>query len=127
MTDKAKLLALAEAVEKLTGPDREVMYAAFDACLPRTVPSEPNVVVWTREWLRFQGLVNAEAWLDSAMMLVPANSLWNVGTDIDGPYARVLPPVGNGWTNSKEHYALAATMPLALLSSALRAQAEALA
>lgn len=69
---KATLLACAEQCEEASGPDRELMYAAFDACLSRTAPSRPGTVTWTREWLRFQKLVNAEAWIDTAKMLIPA-------------------------------------------------------
>lgn len=119
MTDRSKLLALAEAVEKLTGPDRDIDREIGKAVNARIVPV---MGAWgvQRDYRVYTSSI------DAAMMLVPVNSLWNVGTDIDGPYARVLPPVGNGWLGSKEHYVLAATMPLALCAAALRAQAEAL-
>lgn len=131
MTDRNKLLALAEEAEKLTGPDRETMHAAFDACMSRTVPSGPGMVTWTREWLRFQRLVNAEAWLDAAMSLVPTKpfpelrpgkwwwSVDNLGCDAHVAYE-------NHDAGIPEYSACAATPALALCAAALRAQAEAL-
>lgn len=114
MTDWSKLLALAEAVAQGKGRDVPLNH-------------EVGSAMHGLGWHPADCLLDFTGSIDGAARVVPANSLWNVGTDIDGPYARVLPPVGNGWTNSKEHYVLAATTPLALLSSALRAQAEALA
>lgn len=120
-----KLLALADRVEKLTGPDREVMYEAFDACMSRRESSREGVIAWSREWLAFQKLVNAEAWLNAAMMILPDE--WD-HMEVYRPDYQTL-----GWTvhvmynaNLKrtQFLGFAQSHELALVAASLRARAH---
>lgn len=120
MTDRDTLLALAERVERLDGPDRVV------ACLIA------KAIGWRPEEGAVGSTTSAPwAWcpdftasIDAAMTLLPVESLWRVGHDADDPSgfaAQCSYDAGEGKlgfvTGSGEAAALA------LLSSALRARA----
>lgn len=105
------------------------MYAAFDACLSRSEPSRPGTVTWTREWLRFQKLINAEAWLDAAMTLVPEGWGWlvsqpNAKAIASGLLKKDTPVMGEVQNGIDRRFTVAAATPaLALTAAALRAHA----
>lgn len=62
--------------------------------------------------------------LGRAAILIPRHSIWCVGWAEDGFYARVLPPQGDGWLNSKEEQGRGVTDAHALTAAALRARAR---
>jgi hypothetical protein len=79
---KAELLELAERVEALTGPCRETFLEVFAVCHPEPAPGcepvwreenpkQPIYHAWKTRQVAFLKFVNAEAWLDAAMTLVP--------------------------------------------------------
>jgi hypothetical protein len=137
MTDKATLLALAEKVEGLDGPDREL---DFDICKAvRSYPSD-----W-RTRLRGASLEYYLAWsdcalrytasIDAALTLVPPGAHWGMGHDANGPlagWAWVRAKVADGWQEFHSPPRMgferagpfAATPALALCAAALRARAE---
>ena len=120
MTDRSKLLALADAVEKLQTPSWEV-------------DAEIDAVIWGRETPRSEGGWNMltgrwmqpnepyckkyTASLDEAMTLVPEGGwYWAVK---NYPVAKCAASIGG------IHYANAATPALALTAACLRARAQA--
>jgi hypothetical protein len=81
MSDSAALIAKLEAA---TEPTRELMCDAFAICYPDTpLPergaSHTETAAWNH-WLdrrfRFGHLINAQAWTDAALMLVPPGYSW---------------------------------------------------
>ena len=126
--DKAQILALADRVEALTGPDRGVDEAIFEALFPRggfdNIPEAMRYVP-----THIQTIVpRFTASLDAAMTLVPEG----VGGEplmtkiMNVPFATRRPPAnceiidtltGRGWT------AEAAIPALALTAASLRAMA----
>jgi len=143
MTDRSKLLALAEAVEKLTGPEREtdarIAHAikwrwddwvegdlciesySVEAVIDRVQKNSHNSI-----WLY---LPRFTASLDAAMTLVIKDRDWMVD-NFDGPAserrhsATVFHERGKPYDEYSGH---GANPALALCAAALRAQAEALA
>lgn len=123
MTDRSKLLALAEAVEKLTGPDRRTDYLVMTATV-----RPGHAYLWDPNDSNHRYTAS----LDHAMTL--ADPQWDCGTVWDrdergavvafGPNALAGFPLGQG-----KACALTMTVALALAATAaaLRAQAEALA
>lgn len=119
MTDRSKLLALAYAVEKLTGPDREVDGEIY--CALGLAPFAEGAFDAYRA-------PAYTASLDAAMTLVGPVSFFRLGNDGEGPdVAAYKATVTAGFANVTFHDAVAATPALALCAAALRAQAEALA
>lgn len=121
MKDAATLLALAERVEALSGPDREVDAKIADAIHwddPIVYEDDPRLLAFT-------------ASLDAAMTLVPEGWNWMAGNR-DQPLARAyvnngeLAFVGAGMRrnpNRQWYETTAATPALALTAAALRAHA----
>jgi hypothetical protein len=131
VTDKAKLLELAERCEKATGPDRELDLAISETlgnCLHDPVVKE---VAWSdgtkdlvpvctkcgaknayREWRMFTRS------LDAAMTLVPEGATWELTSE---GAANVLAPIPGapGWFTDEP--VQASTPALALIAAALRA------
>jgi len=113
--DSQDLLRLADELMAATGPDRRLDYWI----MTRTLPTG-HAYLWDPEDQNHRYTAS----LDAAGVLVPTNSLWAVGSDIDGPFARVMPPVRDGWVGSEQQHCLAATPPLALCAAALKARAH---
>jgi hypothetical protein len=134
MTDRSKLLALADAVEKLTGPDRG-MDTEIAACL--RIGTEHPWALKYPEWIATaNGRVHLEkngpsfasplytASLDAAMTLVPEGRFVGAINQCDG--------YGEWYARIEAHDAVfqdavAPIAALALTAACLRAQAEALA
>jgi hypothetical protein len=74
--------------------------------------------------IRFLRLLDAEAWLDAAVMLLPANTLWAVVDMEDGPIARVCWPVANGGYLGGYIEATAPTPAEALLAAIERGESK---
>ena len=129
---------LIERIEAATGPDRELFEEAFAVAFGPEPESKYDGRAWKRgepdfapEWsayierrCRYLQLVDAEAWLDAAMALVPegcdrADHVW---PDNEGRFCTYL------WAQRKRHQvvarARAATPPLALCAAALRAREQ---
>ena len=66
--NRETLLALAKRCEKATGPSFELFAEAFEA----TYGGRHLDLIW----LRFNWLLEAEAWLDAAMSLRPEGRRW---------------------------------------------------
>ncbi|KQM37984.1 hypothetical protein [Sphingomonas sp. Leaf10] len=122
MTDRSKLLALAETVEKLTGPSVHVDADIRDAL---KLPSDYSVD-WRGWGVDEAGkpIERAKAFpytasLDAAMALVPEGWEWNVW---GSGYCRIMHPQ----THRNDKDGRSCTPALALCAAALRAQAEAL-
>lgn len=76
----SEMLELALCVEAMTGPDRKVLEYAWLTCFPKPdrIWITDNTGSWTPEYAdwqfrhhRFWNLLDAEAWIDAAMTLVP--------------------------------------------------------
>ncbi len=118
MTDRSKLLALAEAVAQAKGRD---------------VPLNHEVATTLHGlgWHPADCMVDFTKSLDAAAMAVPKGMDWSAGTQPDLGDGKLgwgnVSPGGVAFPATAEINVEAATPTLALLSSALRAQAEALA
>lgn len=123
--DVVELRALADRCEKATGPDLGLMREAYDACLPRQLPSSAGTIRWSRHYLRFSRLIEAEAWLDAAMTLVPEGFMWRVQSWPDGVNEAILEKGAGdfGAIDARHTETFAATPALALCAAALRARA----
>jgi|TARA_R100000501_G_C2620038_1_gene113312 hypothetical protein len=108
MTDTTKL---AERIEALEGDERIWFIRAYEA-VHGTECIDPKA------WRRFEDLVNAGAFLDAAMTLVPEGWNWLVGTDAGVGFQSAL--LRHGEEAPIE--AIAATPALALCAAAIRAQ-----
>lgn len=106
----SELLELAERCEQAMEVEQcDLLYAAY-----RIVGPESHD--W--RWDHFLGLLNAKAYLDAAMMLVPEG--WE-RFDVDA----TAPELGIDWTlhgRKREAKGTAATTALALCAAALRAR-----
>ena len=134
MTTADELRALAERVQALDGPDREV--DAEIAVALRIGKNLPDWAInWAEEWRPtiegFVVLIHSDgrpgphfsslsltASLDAAMTLVPDGCTWQVSTQEPGPWAWV----GNDIIDPRAP--MAATPALALTAAALLARAE---
>lgn len=130
MDKKGELLALAERCEKASGPDRELdaaIVAAMNNAIVKPYPPTDDFgpkdrwQFWSRDGAHFLGsegkfpVKPVTASLDAAMTLVPESALaWNCGVSTGGNSAWVF-------DGEDEHNAAAASVPLALVSAALRA------
>lgn len=127
MTRREELLALAERVEALEGPDREVNKALAPLAGLRLVEEGPPLgLCCYDENGHGVPLPNFTASLDAAMSLVPKG--WSVDiirtadSRLGGAYLYLF---GNsGSIPSKKVHGSAATPALALTAAALRALAE---
>lgn len=65
---------LIEKLEKADKPTVQLFNGCFNALFgePRDVPE------WKEPWFRFSRLVDAEAWTDAALTLVPEGLFWHV-------------------------------------------------
>lgn len=127
MSDKANLLALAATVEAASADEqRDLLIEAFKAIhgpKPFRVPGgSPEWKAWLDLFNPFFKKLEARAFLDAALTLVPEGHHFGAGTDIpDG-----IGPDGWAWVSDKRdtfEIVRAATPALALTASALRAQA----
>lgn len=139
----ADLNALAERVEKLSGPCRETdahIWCALNGKRymghNRAYGSEETQIEFTEPPKRTRrvsggrGLPHAARWtasIDAAMTLVPEDSFWRVGHDGDGPdpamFKAVVSVQKEGEIAISFRMATAETAALALCSAALRARA----
>jgi hypothetical protein len=112
MADPAKLIELAERVEALTvdNDPRLWMIRAYEAIFG----SSPD-----HRWAPFEKLINARAFFNAAMTLVPEGMTWCVGTMDGTPEAGVW---GKGPVPA-DAYVKAADPALALTAACLRAMA----
>lgn len=135
----SELLKLAERCESATGPDREMFEDIWREVFPKPerIWVTDNAGDWTPEYAawqerqhRFYDLLDAGAFLDAAMRLVPEGWNWMAGNR-DQPIARAyvnngqLQFVGIGTrrnTESRWFEVVAATPALALCAAALRAR-----
>ena len=133
---KDELLALAERVEALNGPDMEIFYKVRDALWPYdpATPIEDQLpALLARQ--QFDRFVHGGAWLDASMTLVPEGWNWMAGERDQGrPRAYVnngkrltiRSGLRNGLRSNPEAIwceVVAATPALALCAAALRALA----
>lgn len=128
MSDRSKLLALAEAVEKLTGPDRRTdCLIENELGLARFVEDRP--APFGGGWLDKRVEPKPfTASLDAAMTLVPEGmvmALTNAGTNnpLHPDFATATALVCD-WRATSGQPVIAATMPISLTAAALRAQAS---
>ena len=104
--NRETLLALADRAEKATGSSFELFAEAFEAIHGGRAALGPI-------WSQFCSLLDAEAWLDAAMSLVPEGDL-----HLEIKRGKVWAFVG-----SPIRAATAATPALALCAASLRARA----
>lgn len=118
MTDRSKLLALAEAVAQAKGRDVPLNH-------------EVGSAMHGLGWHPADCLLDFTGSIDGAARVVPQGMDWSAGTQPDLGDGKIgwgnVSPGGVAFPAAAEINAEAATPALALLSSALRAQAEALA
>lgn len=75
MTPNNDLLALAEKAEQASGPDRELMCAAFRAINPEISSGAWDAIdAWDAAYDRFCGMLDAGAHESAAMTLVPESA-----------------------------------------------------
>jgi len=83
------MISLAERCEAATGGDRELFKDVWREVFPRPARTwvTDNASEWTPEYTdwqelqdRFYELLDAEAWLDAAMTLVPDGWVWSMNT-----------------------------------------------
>lgn len=116
------LLKLAERVEGECAPSTWLFTEVYAACNGGVLfaqPATPEFVETHRKWEQFRRMIDAEAWLDAAMTLVPDTEY-----DLTNLYgvARAHIELANefgGHHGSNE----CGSMPLALAAAALRALA----
>lgn len=132
MIDRSKLLALAEAVVNLTGPDRETDAAIFEAVygFPEQAYQQRNGMrskgsppLDRMTWLTGWGVSAYTASLDAAMTLVPEGQFLRFYAD--GAQAIVVRPFSGSWLEVSRSFGVSNAAVVA--AAALRAQAEALA
>ena len=114
--DPVALRALADRVEALAGPDREVdaqVGRYFAAQFLGYVPWEPQT-----------GCAKFTASLDAALSLVPEGWVWMTGCAPDGAFFATLSPTDESGIALGMIDTLAATPALALCAAALRALAH---
>ena len=104
--NRETLLALADRVEKATAESFDLFAESFDAI--HGGRSSERLL-----WSQFCALIEAEAWLDAAMMLVPEGDI-----HLEIKHGKVWAFVG-----SPVRAATAATPALTLCAAALRARA----
>lgn len=129
---------LAERIEKLDGPDREVDAEIFNA-IGAPLPKEafgmdvqlqpcPNVagsyVVPMGELLVRYEPPAYSASLDAAMSLVPEGALWAIGDMEEGPFARLVCRNPDGGFTGGYVEAKGRTGATSLCAAALRALAK---
>lgn len=135
-----KLLALADRVEKLTGPDDDIFREAFDACFPKPerVWEDEGRECWSTEYenhhnlsWRFESFLEVGAYLDAAMLLVPEKWGWQLSkTGVAGAWliSDGQQPITVGGITfpgvTAQVRAEAISPALALTSAALRARAH---
>lgn len=75
-------MTLIERIEAATGPDRELFWEAFNAAFPEPAPGcepvwrpenpkQPIYHAWKTRQVAFQRFIDAEAWEQAALMLLP--------------------------------------------------------
>ena len=122
---------LIEALETAQGADRGLFIAAFDCCHPAPCgavggPVPDAYYAWLRVKDRFCHLLNTDAYLDAAMMLVPEGCTWSAGdwsAIAKGASATCWPPEDRRPPNYNG-ICHAATPALALAAACLRAGGE---
>ena len=123
MSRKDELLALAERVEGLTGPDRGVDAAIAVAMFGGTT-AIPLGCYWTGgEYYHATSAAAYTASLDAAMSLVPEGWAYATGNGHQGAWAWCQPDDSRTWV-APEDLSKAATPALALTAAALRAIAK---
>lgn len=111
MADAETLLALAGRAEQATGPDDALFEAAFWACNPNYADIRA-----------FRAFLDAGAWLDAAMSLVPPYLTPTIiGHDRE---VRLYNGVGLK-VRGDDYESHASTLALALVAAALRARSRA--
>jgi len=141
MADREALVALAERVERVTGPDRELDWLIAEAVGEVPVHSIRTIGFdydWYRkpdEWTLWRAKDSegrsVETWtpkkrtasLDAAMTLVDENAFWRLGNDPADFKATVTSGDGRA-VDFDFHHAVAATPALALTAASLRALAS---
>lgn len=119
---------LADMVEKLTGPNDEIFMSAFHLVFPSPAQiwEEEEWTAEYEQWHRkgwiFSNFLDASAYLDAAMMLVPEGWEWQADTLKHG-----CEPEKTAWFRlhqpdyAEQFEADAATPALAVTAAALRA------
>lgn len=115
---KTDLLALADKCEVADASEqRAVLEAAW-----RKLRGDEFVTSGVNYFYRFQAMLDAEAYVDAALMLVPEGLVWNVMTDFELPgKARLCGSVGQGMHPDRGWTTYASTPALALLLAVLLA------
>lgn len=123
----ADLLQLAERCEKASANEQgdalREAYGAVFGFLPRDMALKDMPEGALKRQARFTGLMNTEAFLDAAMMLVPegfAYSVGNINPETCRCNAYVVPPTFDIGANIRT----GATPALALCAAALRARTQ---
>ena len=128
----AELNALAERVEGMTAPTRSIFLEAFAACYPKPPdfelvwrdekPKQPIYHAWANRWVTFRKLIDAEAWEQAAILLVPDGFTWSWTNKAgeEGPFAECW---GEPSGTFRHRDSFAASPALALTAAALRALA----
>lgn len=134
MTDKATLMALAERVEKASGDDqRELLIEAFKAIHGqkphRPSGGSPEWLAWLHLFNPFFKKLEARAFLDAAMSLVPEGYIWMVtNSGLEHPtkpdFTRASAVVAEWESTAPMDDRSAATPALALTAASLRAIAN---
>lgn len=125
-------MTLIERIEVATGPDRELFWEAFNTAFPEPEPGcepvwrpenpkQPIYHAWKTQQVAFGRFVDAEAWEQAALLLVPDGFNWACGSRDDhqeGPWAWVQP--GRRFIDGCVQHA--STPALAICVTALRAR-----
>ena len=122
---------LAERIEKLEGPDREIFEEAFLFCFPEPepgcepawrpeTPRQPIYHAWKTKEIAFRDFVRAKAWLSAAELLVPEGLTWEL---IWNRYTKLAEcTIWLGGEDDSLAHAYAKTPALALAAAAIRAR-----
>lgn len=119
------LLELAERVEALTGPDREVDAAITLAIFPWVARDGGGDFI-RKDGSPYDGVrvrvLEYTASIDDALTLVPGGANWTLLSHADGSTAEVAHPFVDGWRGVGCEVT-AESEPLALCAAALKARA----
>lgn len=118
----AALLALADKVEAASGPDRELMCAAYRAVFPEVSAGTWDAIDdWDARYDRFCAMLDVSAYIDAAATLVPEG--WDYGVQCLGEDGSTASVWRHGWHDDTVIMCHTQEPAPALVSAALRAHA----
>jgi len=117
MTVKSSLAARCESAT--ADEQRELIKSAADRIWGFSfAPENIHPDVWVKRWAKFNLMLNAYAYVDAVIMLLPEGLEWSAGRLLNGT------SVGSIWCDDREHeFEVEASTPaLALLAAILKAE-----